>query len=107
MFYRNVRKAIQRAIYGPEKKGHEECRSQEYPLPEEYRQFMILGIKDFPVNPNDYIHAYTERDNPYMFSSKESAQKFIGTVMEASKEKGSGDPLYFRIVELKSFNDRP
>ena len=65
-------------------------------------KFMILGIKDFPINPNDLIHTWTEADNPYIFGSREYAQKFIDAVLKASAEKGSGDPFYHTIVELIS-----
>ena len=66
----------------------------------DHHEYMVLGIKGFPINPNDLLPHWTEADNPYIFGSKEHAQKFVDEVMKRSAEKGSGDPFYHTIVEL-------
>ena len=62
-----------------------------------FERYMVLGIKDTPVNPNDHISGYTddENDNPYMFMSRESAQIFIDRIV-----KEGAMPDHYRIVEL-------
>ena len=95
-------------MYGAKLEGHERqdgatlkealIKLRDY-LP---RTYMILGIKDFPVNPNNLISDYTEVDNPYIFGSKEHARKFIGEAKNkyANDEMKPDEVDYLRVVEL-------
>lgn len=60
---------------------------------------MVLGTKDFPVNPNDYF-PWTEKDNPLLFSTYESADRFIKRCQEGNYEAKGDESQYFRIVEI-------
>ena len=79
----------------------------------EYRLFMVVGFRDFPVNPNEFgkdllgdkNYSFTEADNPYVFGSREYAEKFINELKEKCKDgscvRGESDPAWeLRIVEL-------
>lgn len=66
-------------------------------------KYMLLGIKDFPLNPNDYFN-YTEKDNPYIFCSKKEAER-VKEILE--NMAGNHEELtisYIKIVELKVVN---
>ena len=66
------------------------------------KKFMVLGLKDYPVNPNDIIPDWTERDNPYLFSSVEEAKKFIGEAKNKyyDDEMRQDEVKYLEIVKL-------
>lgn len=64
------------------------------------RKFMVLGTKDFPVNPNDVIPTWTERDNPCLFSSREEAERFVAEIEKQNIIYDEDWLCYLRIVEL-------
>ncbi len=64
-----------------------------------HREFMVLGTKDFPVNPNDSL-PWTEKDNPYIFNSLENAENFVKHTEEQNIINDEDILCYLRIVEL-------
>ena len=60
-------------------------------MQEEYEEYMVLGIKDFPEKDDQ-----TERDNPYIINSLRRAFQI------AEKVAAEGEGLYARIVKIVS-----
>ena len=63
--------------------------------------YMVVGFRWFPVNPNDYLPTWTERDNPFMFSSKEEAKRFIEEARNSGDMNITTDASEFIVVKVK------
>ena len=56
----------------------------------ENKQYMVLGIKDFPEKDTQ-----TEKDNPYIFNS-------LARAFQIAEGVASGEGLYSRVVEIQT-----
>lgn len=72
---------------------------------EKKNQYILLGFRDLPINPNDFGFK-NEADNPFVFGSLRWAFKALEVVQEKiDTEDPYGVAIKVRVVELVEMSD--